>query len=211
MRLMEDRDGSRPMFRPQKEPKSRGKRGWHSVYQPETWIAAQRMEPRDYQILSKHPLCRFPAVAVGLAYQFPLLVSRPSEGRVEGDGGRDRSVELSGRGFRSGAPVREYSKIRASLICRPRIECYLPILRGLLRHSLRHRSFQQVIVLARRFHRSSFEIACGVHGGFEPLVGWPRLQRLWRRSQLQRRGFDNGLCLQTSFCHTAWCVPGDTA
>lgn len=154
--------------------------------------------PSNRQLLS---------AAVCPAYQVPLLVGLSSEGRVEEEDGA--SAELPGRDFRSGALVRLYSTIRASLICHPRIECYLLALQGPLHRILRLRSSQQAIGRARIFHRCSFGEACEVNEGFGPLDEQLRLLQWRRRSQLQRRGFGNGLYLQCSSRRTTRSVLED--
>ena len=199
------------MSQPQKEPRNRERRDWHSFCQLETQMAVQRLGWWGRQIHPNHPLCRLPAAAVGLVYQVRLLVGRSSEGWVEQDGGKGMGVGLSGRHFQSGAFVRRDSKIHASLICYPLIGCYLRVSREPRHRILRHRSLQLVIARVRRFHRNSFERVCEEHGGFGPPVGWRRWQRWRRYSRLQRRGFGSGLCLQTSFYRMTWIGLGGRA
>ena len=87
-------------------------------------MAGKWLECYSFQILSN---CQLPSAAVDPVNPIPLPASMSSEGRIEEDG-KEVSVELAGREFRSGALVRLYSTIRASLICHSRIEYYLLIL-----------------------------------------------------------------------------------
>jgi len=164
-------------------------------------MAGKRLGWYGFQTSSN---CQLPSAAVCPVYRVPLLVGLSSGGRVGEEDGA--SAELPGRDFRSGALVRLYSTIRASLISHPRIEYYLLVWREPLRHILRHRSLQQVIGQARIFHRYSFGEVCVINEGFGPLDGRPRLLQWRRRSQLQRRGFGNGLYLQKSLRQTTWSV-----